>query len=298
MNLRFRHLFSWPTDDHNDRHAWQLLGMLWLVSSFYLLIQGHTLSLALMIAALLFWGLHTWLSVRVTAPPPATLPLVSGKQWQNWLQIGLLILFVAIANQPLPLWRDFVTRLRTLGEQSLPVVWVGGPGNAVANPVQYFVLPLLVLLLLGAKPRELGLQWGQGTGRVCAIWLLLPVVTFGVLMGMGKLPAQTLARRLLGNMLQNGFFEEFLFRGALQSRLAKVLSLAWALVTQALLFGLWHLNANLAMFDGDWPSAVAWCIVSQAMIGLLFGILFQRTRSLIAPSVVHVLINTVGQTFG
>jgi membrane protease YdiL (CAAX protease family) len=69
-------------------------------------------------------------------------------------------------------------------------------------------------------------------------------------------------------------------------------------VLQALLFGFWHLDANGRMFAGDWLAALAWCIISQAMIGLLFGILFQRTQSLLAPSVAHVVSNAFGQTFG
>lgn len=296
--LIFRRGRKWIGSGRTAAKPWQLLVLLWLVSALYLLAQGHLLLLALATAAFLFWGVHTWLSVRVTGTPPAIGTPVSANRWQMWRQIAVILLFAAIANQPLPLWDDLVAWLRTLGEQTLPAIWVGGPGNAVANPVQYFVLPLLALWLLGARPRELGLQWGQGAWRVCAVWLLLPVVAFGVLLALGQLTAQTLARRLIGNALQNGFFEEFLFRGALQSRLAKVLSPAWTLVTQALFFGLWHLDANLGMFGGDWLGAVAWCIVSQAMIGLLFGLLFQRTRSLIAPSVAHVITNTVGQTFG
>jgi len=292
MNLRFQNMSTWMG------RALPLFIVLWLVSSLYLLLQGHTLTFTLTTAAFLFWGLHTWLSMRVTTAQPVT-PLHQRLQRrQNWRQIEALLVLAAIANQPLPVWGDFVTWLRTIGVQTLPVAWFGGPGNAVANPVQYFVLPLVLLWLMGAKPADLGLRWGERTWRVCAIWLVIPVLTWAVLLAMGQLPAQTLARRLIGNALQNGFFEEFLFRGALYSRLRNVLSPAWALVTQALLFGLWHLDANLRMFDGDWLSALAWCVVSQTLIGLLLGILFQRTRSLVAPSVAHVLMNAFGQTFG
>lgn len=298
MNGRLGHLLSWSGHDRTARSAWQLLALLCLISSLYLVTQGYTVSLLLMIASLLVWGVHTWLSVRITVEPPVTGLPGNGARWPIWCQIGVILALAAIANQPLPIWGDFVAWLRMLGEQTLPVAWFGGPGNAVANPVQYFVLPFVLLWLMGVKPAELGLRWGERTWRVCAIWLALPVLTWGVLFAMGQLPPQTLARRLIGNSFQNGFFEEFLFRGALYSRLRYVLPPAWALVGQALLFGLWHLKANVAMFAGDWWGALAWCVISQAMIGLLLGILFQRTRSLIAPSVVHVLINVLGQTFG
>lgn len=276
----------------------QLFAILCLVSALYLWLQGYTILLGLVAAGAVVWGILTWMSVRVTESTPPAEPIVSAGRDHLWLQIGVILLFAALANQPLPLWGYLVERLRALGEQILPVAWVGGPGNAIANPVQYFVIPFLVLLLLGAKPAELGLQWGYRTWRVCLVWLLLPLLVWIGLLAMGQLPLQTLARRLIGNALQNGFFEEFLFRGALQSRLSPVIAPGWALVVQALLFGLWHVEANLRMFSGDWWGALAWCIVSQAVIGLFFGLLFQRTRSLIAPAVAHVIINAIGQTFG
>lgn len=298
MNGRLGHLLSWSAHDRTARSAWQLLALLWLISSLYPLAQGHIVSLLLMSAALLFWGLHTWLSVRLTVAPPAAGFQPQAEPGPIWRQIGVILILVAIANQPLPIWDNFVTWLRTLGAQILPAVWFGGPGNAVANPVQYFVLPFVLLWLMGVKSADLGLQQGQYTWRVCALWLVIPVLAWGFLLATGQLPAQTLVRRLISNSFQNGFFEEFLFRGALYSRLRFVLAPAWALVGQALVFGLWHLNANLSMFDGDWWGALAWCVVSQAMLGLLLGVLFQRTRSLIAPSVAHVIMNAFGQTFG
>ncbi|MCC6458316.1 MAG: CPBP family intramembrane metalloprotease [Caldilineaceae bacterium] len=278
--------------------ALQLLGLLWLASALYCLSQGHALVLGLVTVASVVWGLHTWVSVRITdSPPPDPSPSV-GTRGRLWLQTGIIVILAAIANQPLPLWRDLVDGLRSWGEQMLPVAWVGGPGNAVANPVQYFMIPFLLLLLLGAKPSALGLQRGHQSGRVCLVWLLLLLVIWVALLTMGQLPVQTLARRLIGNALQNGFFEEFLFRGALQSRLTRLIAPNWALAVQAILFGLWHVNANLNLFAGDGWSALAWCMVAQAPLGLLLGILFQRTRSLLAPSVAHVIMNALGQTFG
>lgn len=275
-----------------------LFASLCLVSALYVWWQGYPSLLGIGVASAVVWGLLTWVSVRVTEPAPPADPPVSTGRGYLWLQIGVILLFAALANQPLPVWGQLADWLRAWGEQSLPVAWVGGPGNAVANPVQYFVIPFFVLLLFGVKPAELGLQGGYRTGRVCLVWLLLPLLVWIGLLVLGQLPIQTLARRLIGNALQNGFFEEFLFRGALQSRLTKVIAPSWALVVQALLFGLWHIEANLPLFSGDWWGALAWCIVAQAVIGLFFGLLFQRTRSLIAPAVAHVVSNAMGQTFG
>jgi hypothetical protein len=89
------------------------------------------------------------------------------------------------------------------------------PGNVVANPLQYFVIPFLLLLLLGARPRELGFRKGNKAGRVSLLWLALPLVVWVGLLVTGNLAPQALVRRIISNTFQNGFFEEFLFRGAL-----------------------------------------------------------------------------------
>lgn len=201
----------------------------------------------------------------------------------------------ALAPQP---WAALVERAAALGERLLPAAWVGDGGNALANPLQYFVIPLLVLLLLGAKPAELGLGRGWRVARVCALWLALPALIWAALLILGLLPLQTLVRRLLSNALQNGFFEEFLLRGAVQTRLERLLTPANALVLQALVFGLWHIEANIRMMDGNLLAGLATCIATQAVSGLCLGVVFRRTGNLVAPTVVHVAMNALGQTFG
>jgi membrane protease YdiL (CAAX protease family) len=101
--------------------------------------------------------------------------------------------------------------------------------------------------------------------------------------------------RLLSNAIQNGFFEEFLFRGALQTRLRRILNPAWAVVIQALIFGVWHLGLGYTntAYDGFLPAVTA-TLVNQAVLGLAFGMIFERTRNLLAPSVVHVFFNSMG----
>jgi len=95
--------------------------------------------------------------------------------------------------------------------------------------------------------------------------------------------------------MNNGFFEEFLFRGALQTRLRALRGPGWALVIQALVFGAWHLGLGYTNTDhaGLLP-ALASTIVYQATLGLAFGVIFERTRNLLAPSVAHILVNSLG----
>lgn len=279
---------------------WMFAGLVVLATG-YLLALGEGVYVALLAAYGAYTGLLTWLTVRLSAPGPDVPPAQFAPPKRLIVQLavlGVVLVFTAApALAPAP-WAALVERTAALGERLLPAAWVGDGGNALANPLQYFVIPLSALLLLGAGPAELGLGRGWRVGRVCALWLALPTLIWVALLGLGLLPLQTLVRRLLGNLLQNGFFEEFLLRGALQTRLERLITPTDALVLQALVFGLWHIAANTRMMDGNLLAGIAVCIVSQAVSGLCLGLVFRRTGNLVAPTVVHVAMNVLGQTFG
>ena len=169
-----------------------------------------------------------------------------------------------------------------------------GNDNYISNPVQYFVIPVIVLLLLGAKLPDLGFGRGYRVLRVTLIWCIVPVLAIIYLLFSGAL-LSWVGQMLFSNSLNNGFFEEFLFRGALQTRLRRLMSPAWALVLQAVLFGVWHVGLGYGNYGepGGVISALASTIAFQAVLGLAFGYIFERSRNLFAPSVFHVLYNTM-----
>lgn len=268
-----------------------------------MIAAGQAFWLAMVTGTNLLLFVFVAISLRITEPAPA--PVVARGAHRRIVAQTVLILAVILLTaisgllpSGVPGWSQLVEALQSFGERTLPVELVGGPGNAVANPVQYFVIPFVLLLLMGARPAELGFGKGYRSWRVTLAWVALPAVTFAALLIAGLLPLQVLVRRLIGNSLQNGFFEEFLFRGALQTRLNGLVTPAWALVAQALVFGVWHVHSNTLQFGGDVLAGLAACIVSQAIFGLCFGIVFNRTRNLLAPSVAHVMVNTLAQTIG
>ncbi len=266
----------------------------------YLLAVGEAGLVALLAANGLYLALMSWLTARVTDTVSSDRRRTEGGRSIVRWQLGVVALFVlitAIGSSSVPVWSDVVGWAHGVGESFLPVRWFGGPGNAVANPVQYFVAPLLLLLALGARPRGLGLGPGHRAWRVSLLWSALPLAVSLGLVVMGAVGPQAMARRFIANTFQNGFFEEFLFRGALQSRLSRLMSEPRAWMVQALVFGLWHLRANTEMMDGSLAAGLAVCIVSQFVTGLAFGYVFRRTRNLIAPSVAHVATNVLGQSF-
>jgi membrane protease YdiL (CAAX protease family) len=96
------------------------------------------------------------------------------------------------------------------------------------------------------------------------------------------------------------FFEELAFRGVLLALLLRVTSTAWAVATSSALFGLWHILPTLSALDindvdaglAARAAAVAGAVVATAIGGAIFCWLRLRTRSLLAPVIVHTATNS------
>jgi membrane protease YdiL (CAAX protease family) len=91
-----------------------------------------------------------------------------------------------------------------------------------------------------------------------------------------------------------GFGEECFYRGYAQSRLNAALGrpytflgaqVGWGWILASLIFGLSHL--------GGGPWYVLWTTAS----GLAFGYIYERTRSIVAPAILHGLPQALFQTF-
>jgi membrane protease YdiL (CAAX protease family) len=76
--------------------------------------------------------------------------------------------------------------------------------------------------------------------------------------------------------------EELLFRGLIQTGLRESLG-RWGVVIGALLFGFFHL-INLATQP---LGATVLQVLTAIVIGLVFGVLYDRTRNLVGASVAH-----------
>lgn len=282
---------------------------LWSASALVLAIGGAGLSVlvSLLVGCVLL--LLSLLVVGATQPVPAVVARTGvattrGKRRRVWLQLGIGLAFVVLTgwnnlafhhvlpqDSGLPGWTALVDWLRRLGEQ-----WFGaGLGTFVVNPVTYVAIPLALLLLAGARLPGLGFGPGHRVGRALLICCALPFAWFVFVLATG----QSTVLRLLGNLgsdfIQSGFVEEFLFRGVLQTRLRLLAGAGWALVLQALVFGVWHLGLGFTNTGhAGLVPAIASTIVHQSLIGLALGVLFERTRNLLVPSVVHVALNSMG----
>jgi membrane protease YdiL (CAAX protease family) len=263
-----------------------VFGLLWIASALAIaLLGGWELFVARLPPILFFWFM-AFLTLAITRPAPtATVddPAAARKARLQLAFILIMIVLTAIHG---------LVFHRVIPEDS-PLAFTFRLGQALgllANPVFYFILPLTALLLLGANFRELGFGRGQRVWRVTALWCAVPLIYWGIGLAGGSLAIGALLRELANNAIQNGFFEEFLFRGALQTRLRLLTSPTTAIIVTSLVFGLWHLGLGFSE-AGSLPGAIAVCIYSTAAYGLGFSIIMERTRNLLAPSIVHVVTN-------
>ena len=99
-----------------------------------------------------------------------------------------------------------------------------------------------------------------------------------------------------------GFTEEFFFRGFLQNRLEQLTSSRVAgVILGSLAFGVYHLP--YAYLNPRWPSAGDWgaawsAAMGQGVVGgLILGTVYLvARRNLLAPAIVHALINALPAT--
>ena len=73
-------------------------------------------------------------------------------------------------------------------------------------------------------------------------------------------------------------FEELLFRGLVFGELRKVTHIRLAIVIQALIFGIYHMNVVQGAY--------------AFLIGILLGYIYYRSSSILAPAIIHIAINS------
>lgn len=269
----------------------------WLTCALVLVLKGHAGLLTGSVGVLALTALVGGSTLALTPAPPEE-PLASPR-WMLWLQVAvvLLIIFLTgwtalsfhkVAPAEIPLWSALEGWLLRVGEVAPNPLWLH-------NPVRYVLIPGALLFLMGARLPEMGFRRGVRSWRVLIPWgiLLLASVAVRMAMGGGVAVLTRLPLRFADHFFSNGFMEEFLFRGALMSRLNGLLGSGWSLLLSSWLFGAWHLGMTTAAVQGDFVMGFALAILNQGTTGLLFGLVAQRTRSLLAPSAAHILQNSL-----
>lgn len=158
----------------------------------------------------------------------------------------------------------------------------------VPKLLEMVVVPLVIWLALGYRPRELGLRlrWRD--------WLPAGVLCAALLVeGLRNNSPQEWWDRALYFYLGAGLPEEFLFRAILQPRLETLArSPVWGLYLASLVFGMSHLPINLSNAEpSNWISAFDSALTFQLSVGFALGFAFQRVRSILPLTVIHALVD-------
>lgn len=165
------------------------------------------------------------------------------------------------------------------------------PAVALLAIVGQATVPLGAALAAGAGWRELGFDRGHRSLPV-ALVLLVALAAGAALAGGAVLRGAVAAAP--GTLVTAAIPEEVHLRGVLMTRLQRLWGSGWAVVASALVFGAYHATANVGYFGGPpYPVAAALGVVFEGTLGLAFGVLMLRTRSLAAPVAVHAALDAV-----
>lgn len=175
----------------------------------------------------------------------------------------------------------------------------------------HVALPALLLFFVGAKLgpiTQLGLkgrQFWRSLAVLGALILAIVCVVTPSLENISGIPPTVdvmiwaLPAGYLWMTLEAGVTEEFLFRGVLQTRLTAWFESAWAgVIVTSILFGLAH-APGLFMRGGPgvdgWSTdplqVIAHTIAVLSPVGLTFGLIYARTKSLLLVILLHGLVD-------
>ena len=140
-----------------------------------------------------------------------------------------------------------------------------------------------------------GLGFTKGNLARSLMWGLIAGVLSGIL-GLLVLQDISLADQL-GKQLLVGIplwiliispFQEFFFRGWLQSRVSSRLGKHWGLLISNLAFTAWHYLSPIVDLS-EFPLRSWAGLISTFLAGLAYGYAFQRSQSIIAPWLGHAI---------
>lgn len=158
----------------------------------------------------------------------------------------------------------------------------------------FLVIPIFYLFKHGWTWRDLGLIRNI-QNRPIAIISITGYLIFGVLRYFLLAPVDFSALMLVIYFFTNAFFEELLYRGIFLSALEGHIVGNRLLLIQTLVFTTIHIPANLSIYfsNGD-EIALILAFTFQFLHGLIFGLVYLKTRSVWISIILHYLSNWMG----
>lgn len=211
---------------------------------------------------------------------------VSLVDWQTNLDVGIkayLVRFISVGAL-------VATLMLGIGYASLR----GGLIIAIAD---VFAIALMLWIL----SRQQTVQNGTKNLLITTLILLFPI-----LVGLATNRLTLIVVSTVVWQFFSGFGEEFVFRGYVQSRLNQVfgrpirmfgIQFGAGLIVTSLLFGFFHAFNTYDPTIGLASLSWGWALFTT-FGGLFFGILREKTGSLLAPGIAHGLPDAVGEALG
>jgi len=134
------------------------------------------------------------------------------------------------------------------------------------------------------------------TSKVKSLWVVIVSLIFYTILGFkNTLTFEISWHILLISFYSNAFLEEFLFRGIIQSKLERAFGQKKALIFQAFLFMSIHIPVNSFNFllDGNFTRLFS-AFGLQLINGIIFGLIFLKTRNIWISVICHYLNNWLG----
>ena len=184
------------------------------------------------------------------------------------------------------------------------------------TPMIFFIV-LQIILVEGFYLSDFGFHSNNLWRQIAFTFILLLVIGFLViailgaivvglafagLINLGDLIGTPLSVNWYGfasfpfQLLCVGISEELLFRGYFYTKLRSNTGYIRSILISSILFGLfhvaWYIDPNTAGFISNW-SAMATHVGSTFVFGVCMCIIFERTKSLVCPLIIHGLFNSV-----
>jgi uncharacterized protein len=172
-------------------------------------------------------------------------------------------------------------RLLSLG---LPLVGLPQMSWYFVVSVPLFISCGMLIHLLRYSRADLGLRWGRlgPQGLVVLFGLLLGVIEYAILRPAPLIAALSLQQLLIPALILlvcTGFCEELIFRGVMQRAAYAPLG-RWAIIYVAAVFAVLHIGYR-SLAD----------LLFVFVVGVVFGLIVQRTGSLLGVTLAHGLTN-------
>ncbi len=178
--------------------------------------------------------------------------------------------------------------------------WLGLKSNeptGVAATIMIWAIGLALMIWAANRHKEV--KSGRANLIASFLFLLLPV---GIALVSGKL-SLVIVSTVIWQFVFSGFGEEFIYRGYIQSRLNQAygrplrvfgIQFGAGLVIASLLFGLLHVFASYDPAVGF--SSLAWGeLWGNLLAGLFFGVIREKSGTILAPAIAHGLPDAVGE---